>query len=189
MSFLIISFAELRPGLQIETLEYMRRSRGVLGMVDGFLSNSLWQDSHNENRYLVLGHYRDADAARRGIEALEEKGLILQTMEMLLTPPEVYGFEVDSMVGVTPNETWVGEVLSLSRRNADVGFGESWRNELRGIFQSLELIEGFRGSIVATNQALPDQVLGLCFWHDPVSYNASIPAHPLYQVHSFTRTH
>lgn len=189
MPFLIVSFAELRPGLNVETLEYIRRSRAVLQGVEGFVSSSLWQSTHNINQYLVLGHYRDEEAAKSGMEALERGGLILQTMEMLSQPPEVYGFNFDYATGVLPGDTWVGEILSMSRQNADVGFGQELIAELTTIFQSLEVIEGFRGWLVATNRALPDQVMGLAFWHDAMAYNASLPAHPTYEVLSFTRTH
>lgn len=147
---------------------------------------SLWEDVDAPGSHLAIAssledapHDHAWDRVERiaGVGACETAFGVADLHPML--PHRVHGLPARRIE--------VGQFASISTRRADPGRDEDLLDEMEGIFESLRYIDGYLGSAIGPNAALPEEVIGLVFWRDLQAYEDSGPRKGLYEIRLFRR--
>ena len=159
--------------------------RPILERVDGFRSITFWRATDDDSRFLFVSHYADAEAATAGLKALGDGHLLSDYVESLSAPPDVRQITIDGRDGFGPGKVEPGGFLSLSTQTPSNE--EAVRQDLEDVLAGLLYLPGCLGTAHGSNAARPGEVVGVAFWADRESYNASVPELAPYPVRLFRR--
>jgi hypothetical protein len=110
--------------------------------------------------------------------------------EALLLIPEaarVLRLRVVEHVGPSLSETPAGTFLSTSDRIADPGMGKDLTDDLKTVFAELRLMDGCLGSVIARNEILEEESVGLVSWSKKEAFERSLPRKQPYKVRLYNR--
>ncbi|MCC7101528.1 MAG: hypothetical protein IT206_00445 [Fimbriimonadaceae bacterium] len=147
---------------------------------------SLWVDPMNPGNHLAIASClvdSPDDNAWTHMITLAGEGRI----ESAFGAPDVHPVLPHRIHGSPARKIEVGQCCSLSMRRADPGYSDTLLEEMSDIVESLRYLDGYLGSIVGTNPALPEEIIGLVFWQDQFSYEESNPHKGLYEIWLFER--
>ncbi|MBL8060490.1 MAG: hypothetical protein JNK63_07235 [Chthonomonas sp.] len=147
---------------------------------------SLWGDPANPSLHLAIasGLMDSPDIhAWSHVTSLvgEEK------MEDAFGVPDLHPILPHRVHGLPARKIEIGQCCSLSMRRADPGFNDALLDEMSDVIETLRYMEGYLGSVVGTNPALPEEIIGVVFWRDQASYEASNPHKGLYEIRLYER--
>ncbi len=155
--------------------------------VPGFAGCSMWRDKDIPERYMLVAVYADLASADKAFELMSEGMILDRGYNLLETAPDNRRMLVSRQHGQDLAHTEVGELLSLSMRTSATGYGDELAAELDQIFQSLEVIPGYKGSALGPSERLREEVIGIVLWSDLKSFQSSIPAHVSYEIQLYER--
>ncbi len=159
--------------------------RPLLEAVDGFRSLTLWRAADDSERFLLLTHYADSEAAAAGLRMLADGHLLTDYIESMTTPPDVRQVEVLARDGVAPGKVEPGGHLSISTQAPSDE--EAGLQDLEDVLAGLLYLPGCLGTAHGDNIARPGELIGLAFWANQTAYQASVSDHPTYPVRLFRR--
>lgn len=165
---------------QIEQLWH--DSKSIHASLAGCLSYSVWRDLDLSERYAVLTEFASEESLEGVITKLESSGVAERLTNLLDTPPDMRQIRVDTHQGKGLGELKGGDMMSMSIRSSEPGFGNELERETKQIFDSLQFISGYLGAIIGPNINLPEEVFGLAFWESREAFEESLPAKSLYEV-------
>jgi len=146
-----------------------------LSTVGGCYGLSVWRDPDEVESFLVAYEYADLEAAERGLVAISEVRLLAETQLADFRPANVWRVRIHSRSAKHVNQAPQTACLSMSVRVADPGYGPELLDELGRIFDELQYIPGFLGSVYGTNDALDEEVIALATWVDVAAFRSSLP--------------
>lgn len=163
------------------------RVRGVMEQVDGFLGLSFWNLAEDPQAVLGVYEFRDIEAAEEGLRQYSETDLGEEAVELSLDPMEFVRVRINGSLKMTSSEVPAGSCLSLSFRIAAPGKGAELQEDLKSVFDSISLTDGFLGAFYGRRESLSDEVVGGVLWADALAFQASLPRSQSYEVELYTR--
>jgi len=164
-----------------------KRITDILRGIKGFVSLAFYEDVDAPAHFCSFAHYETFDALKEAYNALDHAKLYDAVRNNFSDPPEMLWFNLVEGQGGGFEDIKLGEFCSISVRTAAPGFSGDLLEEMQDIFQNLEAIPGFRGSVIALNHEVAEQTMGICFWGDKDSFSSSMPKRPLYDVRLYQR--
>lgn len=161
--------------------------RRQMGMDPSYRSLSVWKDADFPGRFLTLLHLSTESVVELASANLSDTPEFEALSRSHLAPADIRVLTVRHRRGGTPTNVEIGGFLSLSMRKSEPGYSDELRAELVDIFESLQYIDGYVGSVIGPNQAVVEEVLGVVLWTNRRSFEASIPGPSPYEVRLFER--
>lgn len=159
----------------------------ALQRVPGFRGAAYWNCVSKPDSIILLYDYESAEAADRGLRASMAVRPLAERLVADVAPPDVMRVKVIESSGLLKGGLPEGRFLSLSIRVAEPGYGEDLSTELTDIFAGLSVIDGFKGSLVGSNDTLDEEIVGLVAWDSKAAFEASLPKGMPYEVLLFQR--
>lgn len=167
---------------------YARAVQDALKGVEGFQGFGVWQNVQDPLSRLVLFSYTSAEAAQRGLVAISARRSLVERQGKNAEPAHVLALRVIHAEGALAHGLSQAPALSISIRIAEPGYGNDLVDVYLRTFAELAAIPGFAGMLVAVNDNLPEEVVGLAAWDDEKAFRASLPHQKVYQVKLYERT-
>ncbi len=155
--------------------DYASAARERLSTVEGFVGMGTWQRSDDPFAILIAYHYGGVEAAERGLVALTGIRLLTEQQSADYRPADVLRVKVRGNHGCRMHEVPTGAYLSISVRVSDPGYGVELEEEIERIFDELQLMPGYLGSLHGPNDVLDEEIVGLVLWESAEAFAASIP--------------
>lgn len=182
----------VRVRLQAEDVRaagaYARSVQEALADVEGYQGFGHWQSVQDPLSRLILFSYASEEAAQRGLVAIGDRRSLVERQGRGAEPADVMGLSVVHAEGALAHGLSSGPALSISIRIAEPGYGTELADVYLRTFAELAAIPGFAGYLVATNQNLLEEVVGLAAWDDENAFRASLPRQRVYQVKLYERS-
>lgn len=159
----------------------------LLSALRGTLSVTVWADADLPERYGLLVHYADEDAAEASLETVSESPIFDQLLRSSPSIPDIIRAAVWKEARFEPCRIEVGGYMSSSERNAEPGNVQELLHEMYDIFETLTVLDGFMGYAIAQNTTLREQIIGLVLWANRKGFEASLPKRTLYEVKLWER--
>jgi heme-degrading monooxygenase HmoA len=167
---------------------YAKAVQEALEGVDGFQGFGVWQNVQDPLARLVLFSYASPEAAQRGLVAISARRSLVERQGKGAEPAHVLGLKVIHSEGALAHGLCQAPALSISIRIAEPGYGADLIDVYFRTFAELAAIPGFAGMLVAVNENLPEEVVGLAAWDDEKAFRASLPHQKVYQVKLYERS-
>lgn len=158
----------------------------TIGMDPNYVSLSAWRDSDLPERYAILLHHRSQEGSDL-LAKLSEHPAFEQFARLCRTPPDIRPVRLDHRHGLQAGSVQIGQMMSMSVRRSEPGYGCDLELEVAGIFESLTYIDGYMGSAYGHNRAMDEEIVGLVYWTDRRPFDSSIPAVSPYEVKLYVR--
>jgi quinol monooxygenase YgiN len=168
-------------------LGYVAELQQLLSDVRGTRSVTVWADADLPERYGLLVHYADEDAAEIGLAKVTESQVLEEILRTSPSIPDIVRAVVWKESRFEPGNVEVGGYCSSSRRSAEPGNVQDLLNEMYDIFESLTVLDGFMGYAIAQSATLTEEVVGLVLWGNRKGFEASLPRKTLYEVKLWER--
>ena len=168
-------------------VRYFQQISPVLRQVPGFMGVGLWQNLNDADAHLALYHYDSPENADLGLEAVASRKLLTEATVHSDTPPDVRRVAVQGKVGQNIFNTGLHQVISVSVRVADPGFGASLADEVGRILHELQLLPGYLGGEFGRNDSLDEEVIGLAAWENEAEFQSSVPVGTIYDVRVYRK--
>lgn len=146
-----------------------------LGKVKGAHGCSVWRDPKDTESFLVVYEYADLAAAERGLVAISEIRVLAETQAADFRPADVIRLRVHHRSAKRLSKAPRTASLSMSLRVADPGYGPELLDDLGQVFEELQYIPGYVGSVYGVNDTLEEEVIGLVTWASKEAFQSSIP--------------
>ena len=160
----------------------------ALDGVEGFRGYGVWQSVQDSLARMILFSYASDEAAAQGLTCIGERRSLVERQGYSAEPADVLGLHVVHAEGVFTNGVAQASAISISIRIAEPGYGHELVDIYLRTFAELAAIPGFAGHLVAVNQNLPEEAVGLAAWDDEASFRASLPHQKVYQVRLYERS-
>jgi heme-degrading monooxygenase HmoA len=167
--------------------EYAERSREHLSSVQGYITHTFWQNDAAPDEYVAIHHYDSVESAARGLERLAEGEMFLEAISHMAQPADVRRMLVEHANGTGPDDAAAGTYLSLGYRVSEPGMAQDSLAELVYIFQELQVIPGFEGSLCGRSDTTEEEVAGLVLWATREAFERSLPSHSMHKVTLFRK--
>ena len=185
---LIMVRVRLRPEDVGAAAAYVRAVKEALVGVEGFQGAGLWQRVEDPLARMILFSYASPDAAAKGLVAISARRSLVERQGDAAEPANVLGLSVVHTEGAFVHGLSQAAALSISIRFAEPGYGAELVDTYIRTFAELAAIPGFAGMLVAVNQNLCEEVVGLAAWDDENAFRASLPRQKVYQVRLYERS-
>ncbi len=167
---------------------YARSVGDALKDVEGFQGYGVWQSVQDPLARLILFSYDSPEASERGLAAIADRRSLIERQGKGAEPADVMGLTVVHAEGALSRGLSQAPALSISIRIAEPGYGEKLVDNYLQTFAELAAIPGFAGYLVAVNENLPEEAVGLAAWDDEAAFRASLPRQRVYQVRLYERS-
>lgn len=167
---------------------YARAVKEALAEVEGFQGVGLWQSAQDPLARMILFSYESPEAAQKGLVAISARRSLVERQGEAAEPADVLGLTVLHTEGAFVHGLSQAAALSISIRIAEPGYGAELVDTYIRTFAELAAIPGFAGMLVAVNQNLCEEVIGLAAWDDEKAFRASLPRQKVYQVRLYERS-
>ena len=157
--------------------DYYFEVKDKLSSVEGCNGLSVWRDERDKESFLVIYEYADLAAAERGLVAISEIRVLAETQAADFRPADVQRIRISGYVGDRVAKAPTTAYLSMSQRVADPGYSPELQEELERVFDELQIMPGFIGSVYGTNDVLEEEVIGIVTWQSREAFLASLPPH------------
>ena len=147
---------------------------------------SLWVDAETRGGHLAIASSLE-DAPHDHAWMRMETIVGPEVLESAFGLADLHPMLPHRIHGLPARRIELGQYASVSTRRADPGYTEQLLDEMEQIFETLRYIDGYLGSAVGTNPALPEEIIGLVFWRDLRSYEDSGPRKGLYEIRLYER--
>ena len=161
---------------------YARAVQQALAGVEGFQGFGVWQSAQDPMARMILFSYASEKAAERGLVAISARRSLVERQGHGAAPADVMGLSVIHAEGALGHGLSNAPALSISIRIAEPGRGDGLVDTYLQTFAGLGAIPGFAGYLVAVNENLAEEVVGLAAWDDEAAFRASLPQQKVYQV-------
>lgn len=172
---------------QEEMIATKRRITDILRGIPGFLSLGFYEELDNPANFCSFAHYESFDSLQAAYNALDHAKLYDAVRNNFSEPPEMLWFNLVEGQGIGFGDTKVGDFCSVSVRTSAPGYSGDLIEEMQDVFENLEAIPGFRGSVIALNHEVAEQTMGICFWDSRESFLSSMPKVTMYDVRLYQR--
>lgn len=166
---------------------FVEGARKICEPIEGFFSVTLWMDLDFPEKYAVMAHFGSLEAAMAAQDAMAESELMEETLERLQSPPDIRRIEAELRHGTTLGRMELGQLASVSIRQADPGQGGALEQDLKDLFEGLKYLDGYLGSIIGPNVAIPDEIVGIVLWADRKPFDESVARGSFYEIRLFER--
>ncbi len=153
----------------------------------GVRSYTAWQSSNDSKSLMTVLWLEDGEYADDIAMLMSQSSFYTESLKMFSGPADMKRVRVTTKMGKAIDQTDTNDYLSISHRIAEPGMTDEMEDELEGIFQDLQAIDGFMGSIHGTNDALDEEMIGLAFWANEEAFRKSLPRKMMYSVDLFRR--
>ena len=167
---------------------YARSLGAALADSPGFQGYGVWQSVQEPLARMVLFSYESDEAARAGLVVVAERRTLIERQGPGAEPSDALALSVIHAEGALAHGLAQAPALSISIRIAEPGYGLELVDVYLRTFAELAAIPGFAGMLVAVNQNLAEEVVGLCAWDDEAAFRASLPRQKVYQVKLYERS-
>ena len=167
---------------------YARSIGSALADSPGFQGYGVWQSVQEPLARMILFSYASEEAARAGLVTVAERRTLIERQGPGAEPSDAMALSVVHAEGALSRGLEQAPALSISIRIAEPGYGHDLIDVYLRTFAELAAIPGFAGMLVAVNQNLPEEVVGLCAWDDEAAFRASLPRQKVYQVKLYERS-
>ncbi len=150
-------------------------------------SLNLWRDVEAPGMYLAIASSLEDSLTDHAWDRIELICGSEERFDASLGMADLHPMLPHRIHGQQARKSEVGQLVSISTRRADPGMHEGLLDEMEGIFESLRYIEGYLGSAVGPNAALPEEVIGMVFWSDSQAFDDSGPRKGLYEIRLYQR--
>ncbi len=148
----------------------------------GFLGTNVWRHIDNDRKFMRLVYFRDMEAATRSYDGMVKSGFLAESVETFGVLPDVHRYHMVWTHGKDGLSATPDELISLSERNFDPGFGQEWVVKLGENLSELQALPGYLGASIGKRDILEDQILGLASWANEAAFRKSVPRRPEYSI-------
>jgi hypothetical protein len=170
---------------RLAVTRYHETVERTLAPVPGYVGSSFWRDADDASSNLILFEYEDIESADAGLIAVAKQQTLVEGQSVGAEPANVIRAHIQAQTGKGIADA---PGLSLSIRVSEPGYGVELAEELERIFQELTVLNGFLGGIVAINDSLDEEIIGIAGWRSREEFGTSLPAGSLYEVRYFIRS-
>lgn len=167
---------------QLQNIQLQIQS--AAGMNPDYLSLSIWRDCDFPEKYAMVLHELQGDPDLYGT-LLEPQ--IARHLESFLSPPTVHEINVRSTAGHAPGDVQPGQFMSMSVREAEPGYSAELLAEFADIFEAIQYVPGYLGSMVGQSVSLEDELVGLVYWDHRKGFEESMPRGSFYEIRLYER--
>lgn len=157
--------------------------------VDGFQGTGIWQATDDELTRMILFSYASPEAATAGLVALGQRRSLIERQGHGAAPADVLALRVINSGGVLSGGVAHAQLISVSIRIAEPGYGPELIERYEFTFAELGAIPGYAGFLVGVNVNLEEEVAGFAAWDDEGAFLASLPEQKSYKVRLFERSY
>lgn len=182
-------------------LARLRAQEAVLGQIDEFYRNQgkglrelpglrgsgLWRQVSDPTQNLILVEFESDEAARQTMIQVAEQRAFAALEAHVSEPVDALAFRILQSEGALRGHLDQAEYLSISLRVSEPGYPDILTTDLERVFAELRYIEGYCGSLVAQNQALQEEILGLVAWGSEEAFAVSLPRTTTYEVRLYRK--
>jgi hypothetical protein len=186
-SILSLSFLRTDPENLMKVVDVSQRIEELLEPFEGVRSYTTWQIDGGGGEFLGLGDYDSQEVWKRAGAAVADSKILDDVAETIDPMLEFRLVRVAEVLGERPENTVVGEFLSLTDRRADIGYGNDLEQELGRIMSELSVIEGFIGAMYGRDNSSEDEVLAVALWKRKFAFENSLPAGRPHDVRLYQR--
>lgn len=167
--------------------EHFGRTRDRLKLAHPKAEATLWTRARFEDQFLSLLDFPSDEDSDAALKDLMDSGMMEEGMKFLDSTPDQSRFHIHGHKGLQAHETEIQSWLSLSQRVSQPGRGRGLEDELDFIFEELQVIDGFTGSMQGRNPSLREETCGIVFWSKEDAFLKSIPERTIYEVVLYRR--
>lgn len=184
ITFGFVTAPDDKVGLLFEMTERLDKAAKE---VPGVESATLWMDLDLPERYAVFVHADSTEAADTFANLVGATDIFDAAIEQLEVPPDIRRMETLLRYGASIGQMSVGQVLSLSIRQAQPGQTGELMDDVVSVFQGLKYIDGFLGAAIGPNSALREEIVGIALWTDRKPFDESVSRGSFYEIRLFER--
>ncbi|MBL8040424.1 MAG: hypothetical protein JNM04_03645 [Chthonomonas sp.] len=173
------------PSSAVEQLQAIQlQIQQEAGLNPDYLSLSIWQDCDFPEKYAVVLH---ESLGEPDLYATLLEPQIARMVDNLLAPPTVHKVLVRHSAGQHPGDIQPGQLMSMSVREAEPGYFEDLLAEVSDIFEAIQYVPGYLGSVYGQNVSLEDEVIGIVYWQHRQGFEESMPRGSFYEIRLYER--
>lgn len=173
------ALVEVEPVFMEVQAEVHKASAGAM--------TSLWRDEDDDHHFVQLSTIPTMEEFQKVSSHLLQSRVVEHASERLKTVPDAQQFVPLWSAKVNAETLHKANLVSVSERAMDMGYGQEWADKLSDNFREVSVIPGFAGAVVAQSIALQDTILGLGFWDISTAFQQSVPPHPHYTIKLYRR--
>ena len=147
-----------------------------LAQLSGFLGLSVWRDASDPESFLVIYDYADLEATEKGLHVISQARTLAESTLADFRPADVIRVRVARKSSKRVHQAPSTGCLSMSVRISDPGYAPELKDEIRRIFDELQLLPGYFSHVFGSNDALDEEVIGLVTWKTEEAFASSLPA-------------
>ncbi|MBX3117646.1 MAG: hypothetical protein KF784_01160 [Fimbriimonadaceae bacterium] len=179
---LVVSSFQFLPVFLSQATRMPMRARELLMEHEGVKSYTAWQDPSDPAKLTTILWVEGDEIADEIALTMSQNSFYAEALKTFTGPADMKRVRITTTVGKSIDDTDSGDYLSISHRIAEPGMMDEMEDELEGIFQDLQTISGFIGSMHGPNAALDEEMIALAFWADEASYRKSLPRKMMYSI-------
>lgn len=157
------------------------------GLLDLAEAITLWESTKTPGDLMVIHRYANEEMADRSIELLSNSSFMGQIVSLVDSPPDIRRYRIAGERGKREFEIVLGQVLSVSIRQADPGLGWDLDEELARILDEISYIDGYLGSLHGRSVAVHEEILSIALWETEKAFCESVPGHQMFTVSAYRR--
>ncbi|MFN7171829.1 MAG: hypothetical protein ACK4P3_03460 [Fimbriimonadaceae bacterium] len=171
----------------MKVVDVGHRIEELLEPMEGVRSYTTWQIDGDGREFVGVGDYDSQEVWKTAGAAVADSKILDDVAESIDSMLEFRLVRIAQVLGQRPENTVVGEFLSLTDRRADMGYGDDLEQELGRIMGELSVIEGFIGALYGRDNSSEDEVLAVALWRRKFAFENSLPAGRPHDVRLYQR--
>lgn len=182
-----VSRFSIPAGKEREYEEMLRSFGDEVADDKGFVSTSVWQDLSNPNKFVRLTGFKSFDALFSSYDQMVASGFLEEAVEKWGVAPDVMRVEPVDEFKSGFGKMREHEILSLSVRVMDPGYGDAWIEKMKYNFDEISALPGMEGWFIGRSDEVSDEIVGIASWDTEEACRRSIPPKVHYPIGIYRR--
>lgn len=153
----------------------------------GFVATSVWQDLGDPHRFVRLTGFKSFETLFSSYDQMVESGFLEEAVTKWGIAPDVMRVEPVGEHGVGFKKLRESEILSLSIRVMDPGYGDAWIEKMKYNFEEIAALPGMHGWFIGRSDEVVDEIVGIASWDSEDACRRSIPPKVHYPIGLYRR--
>lgn len=182
-----VSRFSIPAGKEREYEEMLRSFGDEVADDKGFVATSVWQDLSDPNRFVRLTGFKDFDTLFKSYDEMVASGFLEEAVAKWGIAPDVMRLEPVAEHGTGFKKLRENEILSLSIRVMDPGYGDAWIEKMKYNFEEISALPGMAGWFIGRSDEVTDEIVGVASWESEEACRRSIPPKVHYPIGIYRR--
>ncbi|ARU41074.1 hypothetical protein CCB80_07940 [Armatimonadetes bacterium Uphvl-Ar1] len=182
-----VSRFEIPVGKDREYEEMLRSFGDEVADDKGFVATSVWQDIDSPHKFMRVTAFRDFDSLFSSYDEMVASGFLEAAVEKWGIAPDVMRVEPVARHGVGVEQFRTHDVMSLSIRAMEPGYGDEWIEKMKYNFEEVSVLPGMEGWFIGRSDEVEDEIVGMVSWDTEEACRRTIPDSVHYDIRVFRR--